>query len=108
MDRGQQAQTKQKKEENHSKSKIKELSQTKRKIQFVAKSTYVVSLPKHWIENTIGKIPEEVKKHNLIIIPMADGSLSIYPEKKSAPVKSESVLRLTDELIENHDFLKND
>jgi len=108
MDSGQQTQQTRQKEVDQTKRKSqpKEIGQTKRKIQYVAKSTYVISLPKPWIENTIGKNPDEVKKQNLIIIPMQDGSLAIYPEQKSVPIKSETVLRLTDELIANHDFFR--
>lgn len=82
-------------------------AQTKRKIQYVAKSTYVVSLPKQWVRVTFGDNPDEVKKKSLVIIPMQNGSLTIYPEKVSFSKESEATLRLDDkEIITNVDFLK--
>ncbi|MFQ5799435.1 MAG: hypothetical protein ACE5H0_12205, partial [Bacteroidota bacterium] len=87
-------------------STLDKTGQTKRKIQYVAKSTYVVSLPKPWVEATFGENPDEVKANNLIITQMSDGSLTIYPEAGRTPAKSETILRMSDKLRRNADFFK--
>jgi len=85
---------------------LAEVPQTKRKIQYVAGSTYVVSLPKEWVSTTLGKDPKQVKKNILIIIPMQDGPLTIYPESGRDPAQSKTTLRLDEELIRSVSFFK--
>ena len=85
---------------------LAKVPQTKRKIQYVAGSTYVVSLPKEWVSTTLGKDPKQVKKNILIIIPMQDGPLTIYPESGRDPAQSKTTLRLDEELIRSVSFFK--
>jgi len=85
---------------------LKNVHQTKRKIQFVSNSTYVISLPKQWIEATIGDNPDEVKQQKLAIIPMQDGSLAIYPEVERESTTFETSLQLGTKHIKNLNFFK--
>ncbi len=78
----------------------------RRKIQYVAGSTYVISLPKKWVHTTISEDPKEVKKNQIIIIPMQDGSLNIYPDGLKGIEKSETILKLDKKHVQDNDYFQ--
>jgi len=56
--------------------------------------------------STISEDPKEVKKNQIIIIPMQDGSLNIYPDGTRGVEKSETTLKLDKKHVQDNDYFQ--